>query len=740
MLERLSAGGIREAWLSEVPLPERHSGGQLGEGRQLDRLFAPRSVAIVGASPESRFGKMALTNPGLLGFTGRVYGVNPLYDEVEGLPCFPSLSAIDDTVDAVGVAVSARRVETILADVADCGIPNAVVYAGGLGEGTVERTGGQAVASLIASRRLNVVGPNCLGLINYAHRSSLWANPIVPARAGTREGVALIAQSGNVALSLISGASSMPLSHVVSCGNQMDLTAADLLGYLVEQPEVRVVALVLEGVPDVERLKLSLERAIELDKPIVVLKVGTSAAGMQAAVAHTGTLSGPAESYRAFFRQYCVTAVDSLDELVSACVVLSAPRRIRGKGLVVLASSGGECGLVADAATETGMSLPPIPPPVASELSEILPDYASILNPLDVTSAVWGDVGVQKGIVEMSAKTPGADAVVYVTNSPVSTAPDGAGWHANVAGIAQAATELPVPVFALSILANVDAAVTGHLLDAGVTPLCGLQSSLKALALSSQREDRARRWLDRSRRPTESSYDPVRQRQAVDLLNSVEGSVLGETPSKALLELYGIGVPPGALVGTADEAVRAAQDLGLQVVMKLEAEGLYHKSDIGAVSVGVDSVEAVRSEFERLVGLAPATAGSSRPAVRVERCLTSDVELILGMKRERDLGPVVILGFGGVLVEVLNDTSRRLAPLTAHDVEEMVTELRGARLLHGHRGAEAVDLDQLSSFVVAFSDMVTELPEVVEIDLNPIAYSPDLASWVALDALFVKRG
>lgn len=705
------------------------------QGRDLHNLMSPRSVAVVGASARGGFGATALRNVRLLGFDGPLYAVNPHYDEIDGIPCRPHLAAIEEPIDAVAIAVPANLVESTLAEAADCGIDNAVVYASGLGEGTAGAGRESRLARFIAERGLNVIGPNCLGAINYAERSALWVNPIAAQRAGTPEGAALIAQSGNVALSIVTGVPALPLTHVISCGNQLDVTVADLIDYLVTCDQVKVIGVVLEGVPDVERLKSSLRIAAGLAKPVVALKVGLSDQGLQATIAHTGALSASGDSYRALFRQYDVVGVDSLDELIATCTVMSAPRRIRGNGIAVLANSGGESALVADTAAELGLVLPPVPAEVATDLKRILPEYASVLNPQDATAGVWGVEDAYAELLTTLARVPGADALVYVSNFPMSPPPDEAGWGVNLAGVARAAADVDVPVFGLSVLSTIDPTVAARLAAAGVIPLTGARTGLKALALAAA-------WSARLDRGTTAaaafgSRPPERRSQALELISRSE-SILGESASKDLLRLYGIPTPRGVAAKSMKEAVDVAADIGFPVVMKLEVDGLHHKSDLGAVAIGIASADVVKTEFERLSDIAASLANHPAVAVRIEEYLPGDVELLLGVKRERDLGPVVVLGLGGVLVEVLNDTSRRLAPLQSSDVDEMVDELRGAQLLRGHRGGPGVDLDALAALVVSLGAMAVDLPEVYEVDLNPVVFSPARAAWVALDALVVS--
>lgn len=703
--------------------------------RKLVGLLAPASVAVVGVSAEGGFGKSVLDNLALLGFGGTVYAVNPRYDRLSGVPCRPSLSAIDEPVDAVAVAVPARAAEAVLSEAADRGIGNAVVYASGMGEGEEAGSGSARLAHLVRSRRIRLLGPNCLGYVNYRDRVGLWANPVVPERSGTAEGVALIAQSGNMALSIMTCAPWLPLCHVVSCGNQTDVTVAELIGHFVGEPGVKVLAVELEGVPDIERLKAAFEWAVLAGKPIVALRVGASQKGRRATVAHTGTLSASGDSYTALFRQYCVVEVQTLDELVATCTVLSSPKRVRGPGLTVFANSGGECGLVADVAARLGLRLPDVEPEAARRLAELLPEHATASNPLDVTASRWGDGRAQEEFTEELAGVPGTDAVICVSNYISEQSPAWSKFVDNVDGMARAAERVAVPVFGMSILSTIDRNVPIHLAAKGIAPLCGLEPGLRALAYTAEYAARSDRWKERHGQRAVHPVDHRRRAAALKLISGFDGKSLGESRSKELLRLYQIATPAGGQANTPAEAVGLARHLGFPLVMKLEAEGLHHKSDVGAVVVGVSSFKRVRAEFKRLIGLA---AKREDAAVRIEKQVPHDLELIVGTTRERDLGPVVVLGIGGVFVEVLRDVSRRLVPLGKDEVGDMVTELRGADLLFGHRGRPGGDVDRLASFVAAFSEMLVELPEIVEVDLNPVAFDACTDEWIALDALVVK--
>jgi acyl-CoA synthetase (NDP forming) len=701
----------------------------------LAALFNPWSVAVVGASPRDGYALTTIQNLRSMGYRGSIYPINPAYRQVAGLRCYPSLEAVPDWIQTVVVAVPAARVPAVIESAAAVRSEVAIVYASGLGEGP-DHAGvewAEAVRHTARENGLRVVGPNCLGTIDLAEGCALW--PVVLPSAGLRasRGVGLVAQSGNMPLTVLSTGRGVRFTKIVSCGNQLDVTATELIEQLLSAPDVSVVAAMLEGVPDLDRFSAVLARAADQDVPVVVLRAGRTRLGRVATLAHTGSLSGPDHLMRALLRHHGAVDVHDLDELLATCAVLTSGRRLRGVGVGALSTSGGECALLADLATEQGLELPPLPAASAAELAGRLPPFITPTNPLDVTAATWGDAAVYRSAVVALAGAPGVDVVVHLGDRPAHAPADDGAWRRILEGLAAGAAETSRPVVSIATVGDVRSEHMAELEDLGVVPLAGLRPALAALAYAARREQ-AMAALER-RRPGGTVVDTARQKRARRLLDRGPAE-LAEATAKGLVALYGIPTPPGSVVTSATAAETQARQLGFPVAMKLHGPGLAHKSDIGGVLLGVADAAQAKAAFVELSERGR-RAGFEEAMVLVEQQVEGGVELIVGGRNDPQFGPVLMVGAGGVLTELLQDTAHRLAPIDRQEALEMMAELRSRTMLDGHRGRPGIDREAVADVLVAMSDLLTELPQVRELDLNPILPGPGGRGCVAVDALAV---
>jgi acyl-CoA synthetase (NDP forming) len=579
----------------------------------------------------------------------------------------------------------------------------------------------ERLAAALAGRQIAVQGPNCLGLVNYARRAAMWGITVPLDHAGTERGVALIAQSGNMALTLSGASRGMPLTHLASCGNQLDVTAAELISGCVADPAVRAIAVILEAIPDIGQFQAALADAAARDVPVAVLKVGTSERARQAAAAHTGSLSGPAALHRSFFRQFGAIQVDDLDELAAVAAVMAAPRRPRGRGLAVFASSGGECGLVSDLAQAAGLVLPELPAPVAAGLAALLPAYGHVANPLDLTAGGWGNAALYADVIERLAGVPGVDTIAGIADAPtLGGGPLPEGWDGIISGLcAGAARTGPAgPVVAgLSTIGDLHSDVPRDLAAGGVIPLAGLRPGLTALARAAWYAE----WrAGRDGRPAGAPPGPVSEHLA-----------------KQVLACYGIAAPVSRLASTAAEAVTAAGQIGYPVAVKMAAAGVQHKTELGGVLLNLGSAKEVSQAASRL--LEHGRALDTGAAVLVEQYARGGLELIVGGYRDPAFGPVVMIGLGGVQAELLADVTHRLVPVTAAEAAVMTGELAGRRMLDGFRGRPPVDLPQLARVLAAVSSLLEDHEDISELDINPLAAAgpPGPGALLALDALLV---
>ncbi len=697
-------------------------------------LFYPRSVAVVGASPKGGYGLGVIAALTSFGFTGTIYPVNPHYDTIAGLRAYPEVGAIPEPVDAVAIAVPSRAVPGVVRQAIAAGAKGGVAFGSGFAEAGEDGRSLQAELRALCGARFPLIGPNCLGVVNYRGGAALWAITI-----GARRGagaVGLVAQSGNMALTLIASSRGLQLAHAVSVGNQAVVDTVDVMSFYLDEPGVRVIAAVIEGLADVAKFRRVAARAAERDIPIVALKLGRSEKAGRAAVAHTGSLTGSDRLYDALFAQYGVLRVDDLEELMETAKLLAADRRPAGPGLGVFASSGGECVLIADVAAAGGVALPDLRPETRAELRGILPPFANPLNPLDITASGWGNRAIYGDVATLLAATPGVDIVACIGDTTRNSGPlEATGWDKMIAGMADARARTDKPIAVINTLTDVAYEMTDALAAHGLIHLSGARNAARAIGHAG----RYARWRrgQRAQRDT-TTVDAARRACALALLPAAGGGGVAESASKELLRCYGIPVPAGGLAGSVDAALALADAVGYPVALKVEADGVHHKTEVGGVAVGVASGAQLRAEHAALLARAAARAPGARiRGVRVERMASGLIELIVGGRNDPTFGPIVVAGLGGVLAEALGDVSTRLAPLDADEARRMLGELRGAALLGPFRGRPAVDVAAAAAVVARVSQLLVELPELVEIDLNPVLVGAAGDGCVAVDALAV---
>lgn len=573
-------------------------------------------------------------------------------------------------------------------------------------------------------------GPNCLGFINYSQPCPayglLMAPPLV---AG---GVGMVSQSGAMLLQFhrMAQQRAIGLSYLVSIGNEAMHSAADFLAHLVDDPQTRVVGALLEGIRDPAAFLRLAERALEVGKPLVVLKVGRNAAAARSAIAHTGSLAGEDRVVDAVFDQFGVIRVEGMEELLETCALLSARGWPKGGRTAVVSTSGGACGIVADLAEETGISIPDFRPETKTRLRELLPVFGNAQNPLDTTGVIVDQPGLLGACVEAVAAEGGFDAILINSDPPREPGPDPVKTESRLSGLAQALER--VPIFT-AVAATAAAELTEYgrevLMRNGLHFSNGLTLGVRALEHAVAYGTTSAR-----RRPPRGAGD----RHPPPLVRDWSGQV-PEAHAKRLLEAYGIRIPAEWVASTAAEAAAAAESIGFPVVLKVQSVDIPHKTEAGGVRLNLSSPAEVTEAFHGIT----AAVGASRPDARIEGVLVAQqvtpvAELIAGIAVDPQFGPVVLAGIGGIFVEVLRDSRLRLPPLTRQEGGELLAGLRGFALLTGARGRPAADLDAAADALVALGEIALDLgPRLVALEVNPLMVLPAGEGVFAGDALLM---
>lgn len=684
---------------------------------RLRTLFEPRSIALVGASEKSTWSLMIHVGLSQGGFSGQVYYVNPRNPSVHGQPTVARLVDIPEPVDLCYIMVGTEMVLPVIHDMIEAKIHNAVVLTGGFAEQDEHGRELQAeITRLAAEHDLALIGPNCMGFINITRQTEAMAT--LPSRPLLSGHVALISQSGALGGQMLNYAHSqnVGLSMLVSTGNEATISITDALQYAVEDEASKVLAVFMETIREPERFAQIARRAFDVGKPIIALKAGSSEATARVALTHTGALTGDDRVIDALFRQLGIVRVSSIEELVLTANLFARVGHLPGKRLGIVAISGGACDLSADLAEASDLELPIFDESTKTDLRELLPVIGPANNPLDTTGAAMNNQALMGQLLAVVTRDPQLDAVFCVMDPIASDSPQAAFLKAILTGIGQALTSSPVPAFMLPLSSSdITSASRKFLTETGLPFVSGgIRHVLPALG-------RLAAWSERYRASQAQPATPAAAVEPLAFAESPSGN-WSEYQASAFLAQQGVPTIPARLVNSVDQAVTAAREMGLPVVLKIASPDILHKSDIGGVALDIQSEGEVRVAFERLIQ----AAGALSPVPRIEGVLVSPmraggVELLVGISRDPDWGQVLAVGLGGVWVEILKDTSLRVLPVTRADIHVMLNELQGAKLLRGARGSLPADLPALVETIYAIAEVAQRLQTDLEsLEINPL--------------------
>lgn len=697
---------------------------------ELARLIEPRSIAVVGASPRAgAFGARVLEN--LAHYGGAIYPVNDRYERIGPLACHASLKLLPERPDCVVVAVPREGVEPVLEEAAALGAGGAVVFSSGFGEvrSSEWHEAEERIARLARRTGLRVLGPNCMGFVNQALRAGLTFIPDyggMPHRLGP---VGIVSQSGALGYAVAQAAErGAGFSHFFSAGNSADIDVADLVNYLADVPECGAIALILEGIRDAGRLREAGERAWRADKPVVVYKIATGEAGAAAARSHTGSIAGSRAANRALFERCGFVIVEQMEALFEFVQFFARAQAPHGAGVAVVSGSGGAGVMAADMAERHGVPMPQPRPHTLAVLQEVVPEFGAARNPCDPTGQVLNNPDSFKQCCTALLEDDQYGALVI----PLGVALAGAGAE-RVVQIRELAAQYQKPIAVVWLSEWLQG--PGAAEYEGEPHATLFRSMDRCFAAIAAWQARAHRTVGASR-ARRSSPDAAARVQA---LLQASRDALSERESKQVLAAYGVPVVQDRAACSADEAAGAAREIGFPVVLKIDSPHILHKTEAGGVRLGVADEAAVRRAFEEIVAAAKAYAPEAKlHGVLVQPMAQRGVEVIIGARVDPLVGPIVVVGLGGILVELLRDAVTALAPLSVDEARELIGRLRGRKLLEGYRGAAAVDLDALADALARVSELIADCAaDIAEIDLNPLICRPDGA--LALDALVIRR-
>jgi acetyltransferase len=693
-----------------------------------ERLFHPRAIAIIGASSDlTRIGGHPIKALKNAGYKGNLYLVNPKYPEMHGLRCYPDALSIGAPCDLAIVAVPAPAVAQAIRDCGKAGIPFAVVLTAGFRETGAE--GRQLEAELkraVAETGVRIVGPNCQGMLSI--QSRVWAAfGSVADETEFRPGsVSCAFQSGGFGYAIVNLAEAQGIGFriCVSSGNETDIDMPELLSAFLDDAGTSAVFAYMEGTPNARRLLDVGRKSLEAGKPVMIWKAATTDAGIKAAASHTANMTGSYDLYRAALRQAGLIEVDDVEPIVDIAKLFAQGRLPKGNSVGVLSISGGSGIVYADAAVRGGLALPPFSERTMDALRKIVPSFGSPENPADVTAGFFNDMRLFTDALEIVLADPGLDQLSILLAS-VSGPVAGRACEA-IAAVSKR-TDKPVHVAWSGRQAKSPEALKA-LTEAGVPFLTTPVRLARAAATLARFAADQRRLLPRR-------VPQIRSTQGLEL---PAGAVtLNEAESKAVLQRFGIPVAKEVFVAAGDDAPSAAKDLKGPFAVKIVSRDIAHKTEAGGVKLGV-----AREALAGAVAAVTASVGKAFPGAKIDGVLVSEmvegVEVLIGIVNDEAFGPVVALGLGGVLTEVLKDVTYRIAPFEIETAREMIAELRGSKLFDGYRGNPAADKEALARALVSASGMAAVLgSRLKEVDINPLFVGP--GGVMAADALVVLR-
>jgi acetyl-CoA synthetase len=690
---------------------------------KLSRLFSPGSIAFVGGA----IAAMAIRRSVEMGFQGEIWPVHPSRKSIEGFECYRSIEELPGVPDAAHIGVNREQTIDIVKSLSNVGAGGCVCYAAGFAE--MGEQGQQLEQALIeAAGVMPLIGPNTFGFLNFLDRSALW--PYLFGCEPVDRGVALISQSGNIAMNLTMNKRSVNFAYVIGTGNQSVLGAGDYIEALLEDGRVSAIGMYIEGIKDIGHFSRAAALALNKGVPLVAMKVGKTETSARQSSTHTSSLTGSDSLHDALFKQLGVVRVDSLNRMLETLKVFDLAGTLKGSNVLSLSCSGGEASIMADHADRFGLEMPPFSERQMRDLSSQFENYVTVSNPFDYNTSIWGD-GVAQQRCFTSTMSGDHDAAFLIYDHPSVEAETVADeineWKVTLDAFIAAHRSTGMPAFVLSTISELlPTKLREHLASNGVVPLQGFEDGLAAYSAAAAYHVFRARSEGRVKLPRDY-HSPASPHQ--------DAVILDEWESKTRLRDYGITTPAGG-VANAEDAVTVADRVGYPVVVKAVGSSFLHKSELGAVALRLHGPEEVRKAVGRI---ARSSRLGQQEADRflVESMVTDAVaEVIIGIKCDQQFGPALVIGAGGTLVELTSDSVSLLLPTDRKAVTDAIASLLIAKVLKGYRGDPPGDMVALTDAILNIADFALDhWDSLLELDVNPLMVLPEGQGVVAADAL-----
>jgi acetyltransferase len=704
-------------------------------------FLSPRSIAVIGAS--GNFDSISGKPVRFLkeqGYKGKVYPINPKHKELMGYKCYKSILDVPGEVDLALLAVNFKLVVPMLKECAKKGVKFASVFSSGFAEtGESGQALQEQIAGIARDSGMGVCGPNCQGSVDLREKAiggfsaSLGVKPLVVGPIG------YVTQSGALGYSIFSLAqeAGVGFSCLASTGNEVDLHTLDVMEYLLEDPDTKMIISYLEGIKDGRQFLRVAERALEIGKPIVSLKAGRSEIGQKAASSHTASLTGSDEVCDAFFRQKGVIRVGDIENMIDiAALMQRIPALPKGKGLGIITTSGGGGILVADEAVDLGLDIPALDPATKETIMKVIPAYGSALNPVDVTAQVINEAEDFLIVLKAMVAHPDIHALVIVVTQ--ITGQPGMRMAEDIVKMSRQ-TDKPLTV----------AWTTGDVLvgdnlrvlkDGGVQLYKSPVRAVRAMGALMNYSAFRQAHLTWSNAPERDGLSSETREAALAVLNRA-GKSLTEHQGKGLLALFDLPVTKEAVAATEAQAVQIAGDIGFPLALKIDSPDILHKTEAGGLKLNIRDMDALKAAYnEVLENARKYDAKAKINGVLIQEMVGGGTEVIVGMQNDPQFGPTVLFGLGGIFVEILKDVSLRVAPLRKEDALAMIHEIKGFKILAGARGRAKADIEAIADVLVKVSRMALALEDhLAELDINPLLVLPEGKGARVTDALVIKK-
>ena len=674
----------------------------------LHRLISPKSIAVVG----NRGANFVIRESLKLGYSHQIWAVHPYLESLEGIKCFKDIKDLPEVPDATFIAVNAESAIEVVSDLKSMGGGGAVLYASGFGE--VGAEGLMRNQQLVkAASGMPLIGPNCYGFINSLDGIALW--PDVHGCEPVSEGVAIITQSGNIGLNMTMQSSGLPIAYMFTLGNQTNTNIADIIHAMLDDSRVNAIGLHIEGISDIKSFDIAAKRALMMKIPIITIKSGKTKASAKIALSHTSSLTGSDELYNALFERLGIARVETVPEFLETLKLINVLGVIEHGGVASMSCSGGEAGMMADLIDGLEINFPSLSSSHKAKVKQTLNDYVEVDNPLDYHTFIWGD---RKRTSEcFSAMMSGQfAATMLLLDWPKSKESEQKDWDATLFALSDALSGTSEKAIVLASMADcMPKRIIEECLSLGIAPMVGLDVCLKALNHSYK--------IGRAF-SSNSSPDLEVLRNSSEHKSKQQ---LTEYQGKQLLKKYGVTIPMGCLVENATEAIKAAEEISFPVTLKVSGAKLAHKTELNGVRLNIQNVKTLKEACDDLFKISP--------ELLIEKMIESPIcELIIGMDYDPTFGKHIIVGGGGVFVELLQDSSVLILPVSREDIRQALSNLKVFKLLEGYRGGLKGDIEAVIDSVMSVIELISS-NEVEELDINPLLVLKESDGVVAADTL-----